>query len=429
MSATLDRQPDQPAPSVNDRPTDEKSADQAGVAGPLDGLRVIELGTIVAGPFAGRLLGDYGADVIKVEAPGRADPMRDWGQESYKGHRLWWTVHARNKRCITLDLRSESGQQILLELVAKSDIVIENFRPGTLERWNIGYDRLREANPGIVLARISGYGQTGPYSDKPGYASVAEAMSGLRAINGYPGQAPPRIAISLGDSLAGMVAVQGVLAALYRRSVTGEGQVVDVALTESCFSLLESTIPEYDKLGRVRQPGGTRLDGIAPSNLYQASDGTWMVVAANQDTVFRRLCEVMERPELADDTRFVDHVARGENQDEIDQIVADWVAQHDGPTVRDLLDSAGVVVGPIYTAADIVADPHFQARGMLVAHHDERLGEDVLGPGVVPAFSTDPGSVRWAGPPKPGVHNEEVLGELLGRSPAQIEDLRSTGTI
>ncbi|PKW16564.1 CaiB/BaiF CoA transferase family protein [Saccharopolyspora spinosa] len=410
-------------------PAERRTDAPAPVRGPLDGLRVLELGTLVAGPFAGRLLGDYGADVIKVEAPGRADPLRDWGQVSHQGHRLFWTVHARNKRCITLDLRSERGQQLVLDLVSTSDIVIENFRPGTLERWNLGYERLRHVNRGVILARISGYGQTGPYAGKPGYASVAEAMSGLRAINGYPGQAPPRMAISLGDSLAGMVAVQGVLAALHRRTVTGEGQVVDVALTESCLALLESTIPDFDRTGHVRGPGGTRLDGIAPSNLYQAADGTWVVVAANQDTVFRRLCDAMELPELADDPRFADHLARGEHQDAIDEIVAEWVAQYPSSEVQKRLDATGVIVGPLYTAAEIVSDPHYQARGMLVEHHDERLGEAVLGPGVVPGFSATPGSVRWAGPPKLGTHNDEVYGTVLSLSEEDLAELRSSGTI
>jgi formyl-CoA transferase len=392
-------------------------------AGPLEGLRVIELGTIVAGPFAGRLLGDYGADVIKVEAPGHPDPLREWGQESYRGHRLWWTVHARNKRCITLDLRAARGQELLLALVEHADVVVENFRPGTLERWDLGYDRLAAANPGIVLARVSGYGQTGPYATKAGYASVAEALSGLRSINGFPGEAPPRQAISLGDSLAGMVAVQGVLAALYRRSVTGHGQVVDVALTEACFSVLESVVPEYDKLGRVRQPGGTRLDGIAPSNVYRTADETWLVVAANQDTVFRRLCTAMGRPELAEDPRYAGHIARGEHQDELDALVADWVGARPAAEVQRLLDEAGVIVGPIQTAADIVVDPQFRARGMLVEHFDERIGEDVLGPGVVPTFSATPGAVRWAGPPVPGHHNQEVYGGLLGLDDAELARL------
>lgn len=412
------------------RATAGRTAEKTTVStGPLEGLRVIELGSIVAGPYAGRLLADYGADVIKVEAPGRPDPLRDWGQESYKGHHLWWTVHDRNKRCITLDLRTEHGQEMLVELAKQVDVVVENFRPGTLERWNVGYDRLSAINPGLILARVSGYGQTGPYASKAGYASVAEAVSGLRGINGYLGQAPPRMGISLGDSLAGMVAVQGVLAALYGRSHTGRGQVVDIALTEACLSMLESTIPEYDKLGRVRQPGGTRLDGIAPSNLYQAADGSWLVVAANQDSVFRRLVTAMNRAELAEDPRFTDHIARGEHQDEIDQIVGDWVAEHSAAEVQAILDEAGVVVGPVNTAADIVADPQFQARGMLVEHHDERLDEDVLGPGIVPTFSGTPGSVRWAGPPTPGTHNREVFDELLGLSTDDIDALHADGTI
>jgi len=389
-----------------------RGAVEADRRGPLADVRVLELGTIVAGPFAGRLLADYGADVVKIEPPGGQDPMRDWGQESYRGHRLWWTVHARNKRCITLDLRGERGQELFLRLVEGADVVVENFRPGTLERWQLGWDRLSAVNPGLVLARVSGYGQTGPYADKAGYASVAEALSGLRYINGYPGQAPPRMAISLGDSLAGMVAVQGVLAALHHRERTGQGQVVDVALTEACLSVLESVIPEYDKLGRVRQPGGTRLDGIAPSNVYRTADGLWLVVAANQDTVFRRLCGAMGRPGLADDPRYADHRARGEHQDELDDLVGAWVGSLPADEVRRVLDEAGVICGPINTAAEVVADPQLRARDMLVAHHDERFDEDVLGPGVVPAFSATPGAVRWAGPPVPGHHNAEVYGEL-----------------
>ncbi len=258
---------------------------------------------------------------------------------------------------------------------------------------------------------------------------MAEALSGLRAINGFPGEAPPRQAISLGDSLAGMVAVQGVLAALYRRSVTGEGQVVDVALTEACLSVLESVIPEYDKLGRVRRPGGTRLDGIAPSNVYRTADELWLVVAANQDTVFARLCEAMGTPELAQDPRFVDHIARGEHQDEIDGIVAAWVGGRSADEVRALLDEAGVICGPINTAAEVVTDPQFLARGMLVEHFDERVGEDVLGPGIVPTFSASPGAVRWAGPPVPGHHNREVYGEILGLDADALKSLAAEGVI
>ncbi|MER5427511.1 CaiB/BaiF CoA-transferase family protein [Streptomyces sp. NPDC002588] len=408
---------------------DAEASPSESVGGALTGVRVLEIGSIVAGPFAGRLLADHGADVIKIEAPGRPDPLRDWGQHSYRGHRLWWTVHARNKRCVTLDLRSERGQGLFLDLVRQADVVIENFRPGTLEKWNLGYDRLSAANRGLVLARVSGFGQTGPYRHRPGYASVAEAMGGLRSINGFPGQAPPRMAVSLGDSLAGMFAVQGVLAALLHRQRTGHGQVVDVALTESSLALLESVIPEYDRLGKVRQPSGTRLDGIAPSNLFRSKDEKWVIVAANQDTVFRRLCAAMERPELADDPRFATHVARGEHQDLIESIVADWVTERTADEVLSLLEEADVVAGPVYTAADIVADPQFRARDMLVPHHDERLGEDVLGPGVVPRLTGTPGSVRWAGPPEPGWHNEEVYGQLLSLGPDEIAELRREGVV
>jgi len=296
--------------------------------GALDGIRVIEIGTLISGPFAGRLLGDMGADVIKIEPPGRPDPIRTWGQAELDGHRFLWTVHARNKRSITLDLRKPGGRRIFLDLVGRSDIVVENFRPGTLEKWDLGYDVLSETNPGLILVRISGYGQTGPDAHKPGYASVAEAASGLRHMNGFPDAPPPRLAISLGDSLAGMFAAQGALAALYRRTVTGRGQVVDTALIEACLAVQESTIPDYDVGGVVRGPSGTRLEGIAPSNIYRAADGSWIVIAANQDTVFRRLCAAMGRPELADDPDYADHLARGRNQDRLDEIIGAWAALH-----------------------------------------------------------------------------------------------------
>ncbi|MEU8804361.1 CaiB/BaiF CoA-transferase family protein [Spirillospora sp. NPDC048819] len=400
-----------------------------GEFGPLGGVRVIELGSVVAGPFAGRLLADLGADVIKIEAPGRPDPLRLWGQESYRGHKLWWTVHARNKRCVTLDLRAERAQRLLLDLVATADVVVENFRPGTLERWNVDYPRMRRANPGIVLCRVSGFGQTGPYRHRAGYASVAEAMSGLRTLNGFPGQAPPRMGISLGDSLAGMFAVQGVLAALLHRDRTGEGQVVDVALTESCLALLESVIPEFDRLGRIREPGGTRLEGIAPSNLFRSRDGIWVVIAANQDTLFTRLCEVMDRRELATDPRYRDHEARAANQDAIEAVVAEWAGRHDADHILRVLAESGVAVGPVHTIDKVVDDPQFRARGMLTPHFDERLGEDVLGPGVVPKFSATPGSVRWAGPPEPGTHNADVYGELLGLTVNDLEELADEGVI
>lgn len=397
--------------------------------GALDGIRVIELGTLISGPFAGRLLGDMGAEVIKVELPDSPDPLRTWGQAELDGHHFFWTVHARNKKAVTLDLRKEAGRALFLDLVAQSDIIVENFRPGTLEKWDLGYEVLRERNKGIILVRVSGYGQTGPDAGKAGYASVAEASSGLRHMNGFPGGPPPRLALSLGDSLAGMFAAQGALAALYRRTVTGEGQIVDTALTESCLAVQESTIPDYDVGGVVRGPSGTRLEGIAPSNIYQSANGSWVVIAANQDTVFRRLCAAMGSPELATDERFVNHVARGRNQDELDKIIGDWAATRQPDEIIDTLSQAGVISGPINTVAEVVQDPQLRARGMIADHWDERVQRNVKGPGVVPVLSESPGTIRNAGSARPGQHNDEVYGGLLGRSPEELETLHAEGVL
>ena len=397
--------------------------------GALDGIRVLEVGTLISGPFAGRLLGDMGAEVIKIEPPGAPDPLRTWGQAELDGHHFFWTVHARNKKAVTLNLREQAGRQLFLELVERSDVIVENFRPGTLEKWNLGYDVLRERNRGIILVRVSGYGQTGPEAHKAGYASVAEAASGLRHLNGFPGGPPPRLALSLGDSLAGMFAAQGALAALYRRSVTGEGQVVDAALTESCLAIQESTIPDYDIGGVVRGPSGTRLERIAPSNIYRSADGSWVVIAANQDTVFRRLCEAMGRPELSTDDRFATHVARGRNQDELDKIIGDWAADRQPADIIDTLSAAGVIAGPINTVAEVVEDPQLRARGMLVEHFDERIGRPVLGPGIVPVLSDTPGSVRNAGPARPGQHNDEIYRGLLGKSDDELDALQKEGVL
>ena len=397
--------------------------------GALDGIRVLEVGTLISGPFAGRLLGDMGAEVIKIEPPGSPDPLRTWGQAEVDGHHFFWTVHARNKKAVTLNLRDPRGREIFLDLAERTDIIVENFRPGTLERWGLGYDVLQQRNPGIILVRVSGYGQTGPDAGKAGYASVAEAVSGLRHMNGFPDGPPPRLALSLGDTLAGMFAAQGALAALYRRTVTGQGQIVDTALTEACLAVQESTIPDYDAGGVVRGPSGTRLEGIAPSNIYQSADGSWVVIAANQDTVFRRLCEAMGRPELAADPRFVDHGARGRNQDELDALIADWAAGRQPDDIIETLSAAGVIAGPINTVAEVVRDPQFLARGMLVEHYDEGAGRNVLGPGVVPVLSATPGGVRSAGPARPGQHNDEIYGELLGLSSAEIAELTSRGVL
>ena len=398
--------------------------------GPLAGVRVVELGMLLAGPFTGRLLGDMGAEVIKVEPPGQPDPMREWGKSRYKGRSLWWPVQSRNKKCVTLNLRTERGQKLLLDLVKHADALTENFRPGTLERWNVAPEQLWEANPKLVVARISGYGQTGPYAPRAGFASVSEAMGGIRYINGFPDEPPPRMHISLGDSLAGMYAAQGILAALYKRDALGfeKGQVIDVSLLESSFSLLESTVPEYDRLGIVRGPGGTGLKGVAPSNIFKSRDDKWIVIAANADNVFRRLCEAMGQPELADDARFSTHLARGDNQEAIEGIVSDWAGARDASEVDRALNEAGVICGPIYTIADIFEDEHFRARDMLLEHDDPEFGK-YLGPGLVPKFSETPSELRWSAPWQEGSHNADVYCGLLGLSRDDLAALREQGVI
>jgi formyl-CoA transferase len=394
-------------------------------AGPLAGLRVIELGALLAGPFAGQLLADLGAEVIKVEAPDRMDPMREWGHEHYRGRSLWWPLVSRNKKLVTINLREPQGRSLLLDLVRDSDAVIENFRPGTLERWDLGFERLQEANPKIVLVRVSGYGQTGPYADRPGFAAAAEAISGLRYINGHPGEVPPRVGISLGDSVAGMFAAHGLLAALYHRdALGGEGQVVDMSILESCFALLESTAPEYDRLGRVREPSGTRLPGVSPSNVFRSSDGELVVIAANHDALFRRLCEAMGRADLVSDPRYATHRARSDNQDALEAEIQAWAGQHGAAEIDAALATSGVVCGRVNSIADAFADPHIRAREMLVRHEDEEVG-GFVGPGVIPKFSRTPGAIRWSGRWQPGHDNREVL----GRGDAELARLQRGGIV
>lgn len=404
--------------------------DKDGAPAPLAGVRVIELGTLLAGPFAGRMLGDFGAEIIKVEQPGRGDPLRDWGQNHYRDRTLWWPIQSRNKKLITLDLRQPAGQALLKRLVTRADVLIENFRPGTLEGWGLGWDELSAVNPGLIMARISGYGQTGPNAQRPGFASVGEAMGGLRYINGHPDQAPPRMGISLGDSLTAMFATQGILTALYWRDTAGagRGQVVDAAITESCFALLESSVPEYDRLGIIREPSGTRLDGIAPSNIYKSGDGKWVVIAANNDNLFGRLCRAMGQPELADDPRFRDHRGRGRHQDELDELIGDWAGRRDAALIDELLNAAGVVCGPIYSIADIMADPHFRQREMIVQMEDPEIGP-IAAPGIVPKLTVTPGQARWTGPWALGAHNDEIYCGLLGLGEDEMKELAEAGII
>lgn len=398
--------------------------------GPLSGVRVIEMGQLVAGPFVGSRMADFGAEVIKVESPGRGDAMRHWGHHRYKGRSLWWPVLARNKKTISANLREKRGQDLVRRLIEQADVLVENFKPGTLEKWGLDPESLHVINPGLIIARVSGFGQTGPYSSRPGFASVGEAMGGLRYINGFPDQPPPRTGISLGDSLAGMFATQGVLMALYWRDTIGKGkgQVVDASITESCFAMLESALPEYDKVGFIRQPSGTGLANVSPSNIFPTKDEKWVVIAANLDAMFNRLCDAMEQPELADDPRYSTHQVRGENCDELDARIADWTRGFTAAELDVRLDKHGVVSGPIYSIEDIANDPHFQARDMIQRYQDDDLG-DIAVPGFVPVLSETKSEIAWLGSSEVGAHNEEIYCGLLGMTQTELQELKNDGII
>lgn len=396
------------------------------MAGPLSGIRVVELGQVIAGPFCGQLLGDYGAEVIKVEPPGTGDVLRQWGRSHGSGDSLWWSVAARNKRSVTIDLRTADGQQLVRDLVAHADILVENFRPGTLERWGLGWDDLSAVRPELIMVRVSGFGQTGPYAKRAGYASIGEAMGGLRALTGYPDRPPIRIGISIGDTLTGMFGALGALAALEARRRTGRGQVIDAAIYESVLGVTESLVPEWQATGHVRERTGPTLPGIAPSNVYPTRDGQ-LIIAANQDSVFRRLVEVMGRPELATDDRFVNHQARGAHMAEIDAIIAEWAQQFDSAELQDRLNAVGVPAGLVYQPKDMLDDPQFVARGSIAVVPDERHGELAM-PAIVPKMSETPGEIRWTGRPL-GADTDAVLTEVLGLGPERIEELRSQGII
>jgi crotonobetainyl-CoA:carnitine CoA-transferase CaiB-like acyl-CoA transferase len=380
--------------------------------GPLQGLKVLELGQLLAGPYVGTLLGDFGAEVIKVEPPPNGDAMRDWGRLRHHDHSLWWSILARNKRSVTLNLRTEEGQEVARRLAGQADVVLENFRPGTMERWGLGPEDVHAVNPGAIYARVTGYGQTGRYRDRPGFASASEALSGLRHINGYPDQAPPRFGISLGDTLAAQSAFQGILLALYARDVRGAtGQVVDASITDACLAITESAVLEYEKTGAVRNPTGTRLPRIAPSNVYRSSDDKWVVIAANHDTLWRRLATLIGRPELGEDERFATHHARGENEDLLDELIGEWAATHTAAELDQLVNDAGVVCAPVYDAADVYADPYFRERGALIEYEDEVHGT-VTGMGVIPRLTKTPGRVRQAARWTVGADTDDVLREL-----------------
>ena len=392
--------------------------------GPLKDLRLIELGQLIAGPFCGQLFADMGADVIKVEAPGRGDPMRVWGREGFP---LWWKVCARNKRCITANLREEAGQDIVRELVKDADFILENFRPGTMEKWGLGYEDLKKINPKIIMIRVSGYGQTGPYSKRPGYASVGEAMGGVRYLMGDPDRKPSRAGISLGDSLAGTYATVGALAALHHREKTGEGQVIDTSIYESILTIMESLVSEHTVEGYTRERSGSILPAIAPSNIYDGSDGM-VIIAANQDTIFSRLSDAMGMPELKDNPRYATHVARGANQTELDDLIQDWTKDKPIAEIEEIMIANAVPVGKVYRAKDMIDDPHYLARKALIDIPSETYGS-VKMQNVFPKMSKTQGEVRWGGPEKLGSHTEEVLTELLDLTPNQIEKLRSSGIV
>lgn len=395
--------------------------------GPLEGLTVIEMGTLIAGPFCGQILGDFGATVIKIEDPKAGDPMRQWGRSLPKGHSPWWPVIGRNKRSVTLDLRTAEGQDIARRLIGGADVLVENFRPGSMEKWGLGYDALSAANPGLVMARVSGFGQTGPMASRAGYALVGEAMGGLRYITGEPDRAPARAGISVGDSLAGLHAALGVMMALHARHRTGRGQVVDAAIYESVLSVMENLVTEYALTGYIRERSGSVLPGIAPSNAYPTKDGALVVIGANQDTLFRRLAEAMGRPELAADPRYAGHAARGQNQAELDALIGAWTATMDAQPLLDLMEASGVAAGRVYRAPDMLDDPQFAAREAIVETPHPVFGS-VKMQNAFPKLSETPGAVRWPGPGL-GEHTEAVLGERLGMGPEEIAGLRSRGVI
>ena len=394
--------------------------------GPLKGIRVIELGVLLAGPYCGQLLGDYGAEVIKIEQPKVGDPMREWGQAKVAGRSLWWPIVARNKKSITLNLRTPEGQKILKKLVAEADVLLENFRPGTMERWGLGYDVLSEINPKLIMVRVSGYGQTGPYAPRAGYASVGEAMGGMRYIMGYPDRVPSRAGISIGDTLAATYATLGVLAALHHRNATGKGQVVDSAIYEACLANMESVVTEYQVTGHIRERTGSKLPKIAPSNIYETSDGM-VVIGANQDTVFGRLAEGLGHPEWAKDERFISHNARGENQDLLDDMINEWTREHTSEEVLTMCDDNGVPAGKVFRAPEMLEDPHYKAREAIVDVPYPEIGHLKM-QNVFPKMSETPGVIRWAGP-ELGEHTEEVLKDICGLDDDDIAKLEEEGNI
>lgn len=392
---------------------------------PLAGLRVLEVGQLIAGPFAGTLLAYFGAEVIKIEPPGSGDPLRTWRIVD-QGTSWWWWAQSRNKRSVTVDLHHPEGRGIVRALAGHADVLIENFRPGQMEKWDLGPDELRRANPALIYTRVSGYGQTGPNAAKPGFASVCEGFGGLRYINGFPGESPVRPNLSLGDTLAGLHAALGVLIAYIHRQHGGTGQVVDVAIYEAVFNMLESVVPEFSGAGVVRQPSGSTLTGIVPSNIYRCRDQQMLIIGANTDSMFKRLMSVIDRPDLAADASCADNTGRVENQTRIDTAIEAWTLQHEASAALDILERAEIAAGPIYRVDDMFRDPHYRAREMFetVRANDRELTI----PAMAPKLSATPGGTEWPGPAL-GADTEQVLADLLGLTPDAIAALRAQGAI
>lgn len=395
---------------------------------PLEGIKILELGNLVAAPFAGKILSEFGAEVIKVEEPKTGDPLRNW-RVMHNDTSVWWYVQSRNKKSITVNLRDPEGQQIIRQLSEKVDVVLENFKPGTLERWGLGLEDLQKVNPSIIMTRVSGYGQTGPYREKPGFGSVAEAIGGLRYLTGYPDLPPVRVGIALGDLVAGLYAVIGTLMALRARDEDAQkkGQLVDVALYESVFSLLEGILPEYDLTGVVRERTGSTLPGIAPSNTYECADGKHLVIGGNGDKIFQRLMKAVGREDLANDPIYASNQGRADNVDFIDGIIEEWTKKFPLKEAQQILDDVSVPVGPIYGIKEIVEDEQYKAREML-QEIELPDGKKVLVPGVVPKLSETPGEINWSGPSL-GQHNEEIYTEFMNFSFEEFKKLKEQGVI
>ena len=395
--------------------------------GPLKDLLVIEMGTLIAGPFAGQILGDFGARVIKIEDPKTGDPMRQWGRSLPQGLSPWWPVIGRNKQSVGLDLRTPEGREIAGGLIAKADILIENFRPGTMEKWGMGYEALSAINPGLIMARVSGFGQTGPYASRAGYGLIGEAMGGLRHVTGEPDRPPARAGISIGDRLTALHAVMGVTMALHHRANTGRGQMLDVALYESVLAVMENLVTEYDLTGYVRERSGSILPGIAPSNVYPCAAGEMILIGGNGDTVFARLAQTMGRPDLAKDPKFIDHASRGVNQGELDDLIADWTKDFTLDALLALLEADGIPSGRVFRAPDMLENEQYKARDTIVETDHPVFGKIKM-QNAFPKFSETPGKVRWPGPTL-GQHTDEVLTGLAGLDANQVAELRAKGIV